>query len=59
MWIINFASIDIALINNKEYKVLEINNGVTLTKFMNVSKNNQQIAFNIYKDAIKTLFEDL
>ena len=52
---INFASIDIALIKN-DFLVLEINNGVTLTKFMNVSKTNQKIAYDIYKDAIKSLF---
>lgn len=53
---INFASIDIALINN-EYKVLEINNGVTLTKYMNISFENEKKVYNIYKDAIKELFK--
>ncbi len=54
---LNFASIDIVEINN-EYKVMEINNGVTLTKFMNMAQENYNLAYNIYKEAIKSLFKE-
>ena len=52
---ITFASIDIIDTNN-ELMVLEANSGVTLNKFIQQNSNGYDIAYNIYKDAIKMMF---
>ncbi len=51
---ITFASVDIIDVNNK-LMVLEVNSGVTLNNYIK-QNNGYDIAYNIYKDAIKLMF---
>ncbi len=53
---ISFASIDIIVTKNKEIMVLEANSGVTLNNFVKQAPSNYQKVYNIYKDAIKLMF---
>ena len=52
---INFASIDIIDTNDK-LLVMEANSGVTLNNFIKQNQDSYNIAYNIYKDAIKLMF---
>lgn len=52
---ITFASIDIILVDN-ELLVMEANSGVTMNNYILQNKNGYEIAYNIYKDAIKEMF---
>lgn len=54
---INFASIDIAHLNNDELKVLEINASVCLSKFKDQVEDGRKIAKDIYTKAINKMFE--
>ena len=54
---ITFASIDIVYTEENELIVIEANNGVTMNNYILQSKNGEQIAYNIYKDAIKLMFQ--
>lgn len=54
---ITFASIDIVDVNNK-LLVMEANSGVTLNIYILQNEDGYNIAYNIYKDAIKLMFED-
>ena len=53
---INFATVDIALTNSKEVKVVEINSSVCMDKFANIVPNGYKIAKNIYSEAIDIMF---
>jgi len=55
---INFASIDIIKLNTGELKVLEINSGVVLERFMNFESSYLEIAFYIYEQAILAMFDN-
>ena len=55
---IYFASIDIILMENNELLVLEANTGVTLNNFLRLNPNYYQKVFDIYKDAIRNMFND-
>ena len=52
---ITFASVDIVLVDN-ELLVMEANSGVTLNNYAKQNVNGYNIAYNIYKDAIKLMF---
>lgn len=49
---VNFASIDIIQTDSNDFRVLEINGSVTLSKFASFSSQNHNIAKSIYKEAI-------
>ena len=51
-----FASIDIIVTNDNKIMVLEANSGVTLNNFVKQSPDYLSIVYNIYKDAIKLMF---
>lgn len=53
---ITFASVDIIDVDN-ELMVLEVNSGVTLNNYIK-QNNGYDIAYNIYKDAIKLMFKN-
>ena len=53
---ITFASIDIINTIDNKLLVLEANSGVTLNKFM-IQNNSYDLVYNIYLDAIKTMFK--
>lgn len=55
---INFASIDIALTKNKKVLVMEVNGSVCMNKFSERIPNGYNIAKNIYRQAIKKMFEN-
>ena len=52
---ITFASVDIIDVDNK-LLVMEANSGVTLNKYI-LHNNGYKVAYNIYKDAIKLMFD--
>lgn len=54
---IQFATIDIVEVGG-EYKILEINGTVCLTKFMQFNEENYNLAKNIYKKVLKVLFKE-
>lgn len=54
---ITFASIDIIHTDNNELLVLEANSGVTLNKYI-LQNDGYDIAYGIYRDAIKMMFND-
>ncbi|MBP3284213.1 MAG: hypothetical protein J6M02_01795 [Clostridia bacterium] len=53
---IRFASIDV-IKYNENYAVLEINSGVMMEHFSKVSRENYEIAKEIYKEAMMKLFD--
>lgn len=53
---ISFASIDIINTENNELLVMEANSGVTMNSYILQNKDAYDIAYNIYKDAIKQMF---
>lgn len=56
---IKFASVDIIKIKEDDFLVLEINSGVMMDYFSQISSSNYQIAKNIYQEAIeKMLFQN-
>lgn len=54
---IRFASVDIALTNNKEILVMEVNGNVCMNKFSEIIPNGFEIAKGIYAKAIDKMFE--
>ena len=54
---IKFASIDVALINNKEILVMEVNGSVCMNKFAEIIPNGYEIAKEIYAKAIDKMFQ--
>jgi glutathione synthase/RimK-type ligase-like ATP-grasp enzyme len=54
---ITFASIDIIYTNDNQLLVLEANSGVMMDNFINQYPNGEEIAYNIYKEAIKLMFK--
>lgn len=54
---IKFASVDIALTNNKEILVMEVNGSVCMNKFAEIIPNGYTIAKKIYEKAIDKMFE--
>lgn len=55
---ITFASVDIINTKNNELLVMEANSGVTMNKFILQNDNGYDIAYNIYRDAIKLMFKE-
>ena len=55
---IRFASIDIAQTTDGELMVIEINSNVCMTKFATSISNGLQIEYEIFSNAINTMFED-
>ena len=55
---IRFASVDIALTNNKEILVMEVNGNVCMNKFSEIIPNGYEIAKSIYKEALLELMKD-
>lgn len=55
---INFSSVDIIKLKTGELKVLEINSGVVLDRFMNFKPDYYKIAFDIYEQAILAMFDN-
>lgn len=53
---LKFGSIDIIETTDNKIKVLEINSGVMIENFISINKNGYNIAKNIYKDAIESMF---
>jgi glutathione synthase/RimK-type ligase-like ATP-grasp enzyme len=53
---ISFASIDIIVTKTKEILILEANTGVTLNNFVKKCPEYKLEVYNIYKDAIKLMF---
>ena len=53
---ITFASIDIINTNDNKLLVLEANSGVMMKSFINQDSNGLDIAYSIYRDAIKLMF---
>ena len=56
---IKFASIDIIVNDENEYKILEINSGVMMEVFSSLNEENYKIAKHIYKSAIDEYFKEL
>lgn len=54
---LKFGSIDIIRDKNGKYYVLEINSGVMMDNFIKETNNGYNIAKNIYKKAILTMFK--
>ncbi len=54
---ITFANIDIAITNNKEIYVMEVNGNVCMNKFAKEFPNGYDIAKQIYSKAINKMFE--
>ncbi len=54
---IKFASIDVALTNNKEILVMEVNGSVCMNKFAEIIPNGYEIAKEIYAKAIDKMFQ--
>lgn len=54
---INFATIDVIETTDNNLYVLEINSGVCATIFTQLVDNGVEIAKDIYRQAIKKLFQ--
>lgn len=54
---LKFCSIDVIETEDNEYMVMEINSGVSITKYPNFVANGREIAKKIYKDAIIEMFK--
>ncbi len=52
---LDFGSVDIIKVNNN-YMVLECNSGVMMDNLIKILPDGKDVAYNIYKDAIKGLF---
>ncbi len=55
---LKFGSIDIIECDNDELLVLEINSGVMMENVCHLIPNGETIAYNIYRNAIKKMFEE-
>ncbi len=55
---ITFASVDIIHTMDNELLVMEANSGVKMDNFINQNEEGYNIAYNIYKDAVKLMFND-
>ncbi len=54
---ISFASVDIIHTKDNKLLVLEANSGVMMDNFIKQYPNGEEIAYNIYKEAIKLMFK--
>lgn len=54
---ITFASVDIIYTFDNKLLVLEANSGVTMNKFILQNENGYNIAYSIYRDAVKLMFK--
>jgi len=54
---IKFASVDIIELESGELLVLELNSGVMMDNFLKLHENGKEIVKNIYKEAIKKMFD--
>lgn len=52
-----FLSVDIVETFQNDYQIIEINSGVMMVSFSLMSDENYSIAYEIYRDAIKTMME--
>lgn len=55
---INFSSVDIIETFSGEFLVMEINSGVVLNQFIDDNPKNYDIAKNIYKKAVLSMFDN-
>lgn len=55
---IKFASVDIALTNDKKILVMEVNGSVCMNKFAEIIPNGFEIAKNIYAKAVDKMFAE-
>ena len=53
---INFATIDIVELTTGEFKVLEINSGVVMERFIDDDISNYDLAKNMYEKVILHMF---
>ena len=53
---ITFASIDIIHTTDNKLLVLEGNSGIMMKNFIKQNKDGYYIAYNLYRDAIKLMF---
>ena len=54
---ISFASVDIIHTKDNKLLVLEANSGVMMDNFIKQYPNGEEVAYNIYKEAIKLMFK--
>lgn len=55
---LRFASIDFFLDSTVKNRILEINNEVTLNIFAGMSEENYNMAKNVYREAVRTMFSE-
>lgn len=53
---VKFVSIDIVKLTNDQYMVMEINSGVMMENLIKLEENGEQIAKDLYGDAIDLMF---
>lgn len=53
---VKFVSIDIVKLTNNQYMVMEINSGVMMENFIKLESNGEQIAKEIYGEAVDMMF---
>lgn len=53
---LKFVSIDIVKLTNNQYMVMEINSGVMMENLIKLQENGEQIAKDLYGDAIDLMF---
>ena len=53
---VKFVSIDIVKLTNNQYMVMEINSGVMMENLIKLEENGEQIAKDLYGDAIDLMF---
>ena len=53
---VKFVSIDIVKLTNNQYMVMEINSGVMMENLIKIQENGEQIAKDLYGEAIDSMF---
>lgn len=55
---LGFCSVDVIETEDHEFFILEINSGVMMDHFISLMQNGKQIAKEIYRNAIKAMFQE-
>ena len=55
---VKFVSIDIVKLTDNQYMVMEINSGVMMENLFKLKENGEEIAKELYREAIDLMFED-
>lgn len=55
---VKFVSIDIVKLTDNQYMVMEINSGVMMENLIKLKENGEEIAKELYREAIDLMFED-